>query len=198
MNLMGYDAMAIGEGDLGQLGVDAIRGRIAEATFPCLSANAYLTEGDELLAQPYVILPRGERQIAVIGLTGPAEIPGIEIRDPIASVREVVAQIGEQADILILLSHTGLDTNKQIAQQIPELNLIVSGGGRTYTRTPASVENGPPVVHADVSSPGHAGRKIGTGVWSFDADGELEKRHWRIVELNPDIPDDPELSDWSY
>ena len=198
MNLMGYDAMAIGEGDLGQLGVETIRERIAEASFPCLSANAYLAEGNELLAQPYVILQRGEHQIAIIGLTGLAEIPGVEIRDPTAAVREVVSEIGEGADILILLSHTGLDTNKQIAQEIPELDLIVSGGGRTYTRTPASVENGPPVVHADISSPGHAGRKIGTGVWSFGADGELKKRHWRIVELGPEIADDPELSDWSY
>ena len=54
MNLMGYDAMAIGDLDL-QLGPEVLQELMAEANFPFLSANVTLASGGELLAEPYVL-----------------------------------------------------------------------------------------------------------------------------------------------
>ena len=53
MNLMGYDAMALGAGDL-SMGLDVIRQRQAEAKFPFLSANAVVSGTTELVATPYI------------------------------------------------------------------------------------------------------------------------------------------------
>jgi 2',3'-cyclic-nucleotide 2'-phosphodiesterase (5'-nucleotidase family) len=74
MNLMGYSAMALGELDL-QLGADALRERMAEASFPFLSANLVINSTGQLLARPYVLLDAGGRQVAVIGLTGSGSVP---------------------------------------------------------------------------------------------------------------------------
>lgn len=193
---MGYDAMALGEGDLAQLGLDVIRQRMEEAEFPFLSANAYLTGTESLIAQPYAILQVGDRSVAIIGLTGGADIPGIDIREPTDAVRAVVGEIGDRADILILLSHAGLKANRKTAQQVPELDLVISGGGKWITQEAERAERGPVVVQADLSTPAHAGRQIGVGAWTFGSGGELDHYEWQNLPLGPEIADDPEMVEW--
>jgi len=206
MNRMGYDAAALGEGDLAQLGVDAVRERMAEADFPFLSANVYLSgaaagtghpflEG-ELLAEPYRVIEVGTQRVALIGLTGEAEIAGLTIGDPLAAVQEAVQQIGDQAQILILLSHAGLETNRQIAAQVPELDLIVSGGGARMTAMAEGGNGEPLILHADVSMTAHAGRRIGAGSFSFDQNGVLQAQQWQSVTLDAETPDDPAMAAW--
>jgi 2',3'-cyclic-nucleotide 2'-phosphodiesterase (5'-nucleotidase family) len=198
LNMMGYDAMALGQGDLAQLGIETIRQRMQEAEFAFLSANAYIAGTDELLASPYLIVEMGNRRVAVIGITGEAVVQGIEIRDPLAATREIVDQVTPLADILILLSHAGLETNQQIAQELPQIHVIVSGGGQAFTQVAQVERNGPPVVHADVPSPGHAGRRIGLGVWSFDDDNKLVEHHWQNLALGPEIADNAVMLKWTY
>ena len=194
MNLMGYDAAVLGAGDLAQLGVDVIRQRIAQAEFHFLSANVYLQ--GERVAQPYRIVEIGIQRVALIGITGPGEVPGIEIRDPVAAAQSAVAEIGEQAQILILLSHAGLELNRQIAAQLPALDLIVSGGGPQMTYMAEGGGGAPLIVHADVSVTGHAGRRVGVGTFTFDGQGILQAHQWQAVPLDPQILDDPAMSAW--
>ena len=197
MTVMGYDAMALGASDLAILGVDGILRRMEEAPFPFLSANVVLTATGELLAQPYLLKEMDGHRIAVIGLTDEVGLHDAEIRDPLLSLREVLDELNGQADILVLLSHAGLQTNQEIAQEVPEIDLIVSGGGQGYTVEPQLVEGQPPLVHADSASPGHAGRRVGVGSWGFDGDGRLVAVDWVGLALTPDILDDPEMARWA-
>jgi 5'-nucleotidase len=195
LNLMKYDAMALGEGDLSRLGVDAIRERMEEADFPVLSANVVIAGTDDFLAQPYVKLEMAGRRIAIIGLTGRTSVSGVEVQDPLEAVKRVVEELRGQADILILLSHTGVTLNRQIASEVPELDLIISGGAEAITPAPALI-GGTAVVHADVSSSGHAGRRVGVGTWSFDVQGRLAEQSWQDVSLGESYSDDPEMLAW--
>jgi 2',3'-cyclic-nucleotide 2'-phosphodiesterase (5'-nucleotidase family) len=196
MNLMGYDAAVLGEGDLAQLGVEVIQQRIAQAEFPFLSANVYLSASGERLAEPYHIVDVGPLRVALIGVTGQADVSGLEIRDPVEAVREAVDAIGPHAHVLILLSHAGLERNRQIAAQVPALDLIVSGGGPQMTYVAEGDNGAPLVVHADVSVTGHAGRRIGVGTLTFDQDGVLQGQTWQALPLDSQIPDDPAMSAW--
>jgi 2',3'-cyclic-nucleotide 2'-phosphodiesterase (5'-nucleotidase family) len=196
MNMMGYDAMALGAGDLAILGVGGVRQRMQEAQFPFLSANVVLTETGELLAKPYVIREMQGRRIAIIGLTDPVPLPDAEIRDPLSSLREVQAELEGQADIFVLLSHVGFRENQELAAEVSGIDLIVSGGGQGYTVEPQLVEGEPPLVHADSASPGHAGRQVGVGLWWFDDGGRLVALDWMNLALEPTIPDDPEMAAW--
>jgi 5'-nucleotidase/UDP-sugar diphosphatase len=196
MNMMGYDAMALGEGDLAALGPETIAQRMAEANFPILSANVTVAETGELLAQPYALLDVGGRQMGVIGLTGQAAIPGVEIAPPIDAARSTVKELGGQVDVIILLSHAGLQVNRQIAAEAEGVDLIVSGGSDGFTDAPEVAENGTVIVHADLSSTGHAGRRIGVGSWHFDAQGRLTAQGWERVTLGPEFIDDPEMAAW--
>lgn len=196
MNMMGYDAAALGEGDLAQLGVEVVQQRIAQAEFPFLSANVYLSAQGERLAEPYRIVEVGPHRVALIGITGHGEVSGLEIRDPVAAVEGAVAEIGAQAQILILLSHTGLEINRQIAAQVPALDLIVSGGGPEMTYMAEGGSGMPLILHADVSVTAHAGRRIGVGTFTFDQDGVLHGHQWQAIPLDSQLPDDPAMSAW--
>lgn len=196
MNYMGHDAAALGEGDIERLGVEVLQQRIDEAQFPFLSANVVLSGTDKLLVEPYTIIEVDGHAVAIVGLTGLAALQEVQIRDPLESVRTVVDEIQGQADVLILLSHAGLEMNLQIATEVPEIDLIISGGAKGYTATPMEVADGPPIVHADTASPGHAGRRVGIGTWWFDEEGLLIGQEWTNIPLGPEIPDDPDIAAW--
>ena len=138
----------------------------------------------------------GPYRVAVIGVSGAAQIDGIEIVDPLTATQDVVASLVGQADILILLSHAGLDVNEQIARAVPEIDLIVSGGGQRMTPVAEAVADGPIVLHADVATPGHAGRRLGVGAFGFDANGQLQGYQWQSLALGPGIADDPAVLRW--
>jgi len=196
MNAMGYDAMALGEGDLAQLGVEGILRRAQEAQFPFLSANAYLTGTEDLLVAPYTVLNIGSRHVAIVGITGPANNAEVEIRDPLEAARDTIAQVRDQSDILILLSHAGLEVNREIAKILPEIDLIVSGGGSEITRELEEADSGPFIVQADLPTPGHAGRRIGAGSWIFGLENAVVGQQWENIALTTAYPDDPDMQAW--
>jgi 2',3'-cyclic-nucleotide 2'-phosphodiesterase (5'-nucleotidase family) len=156
-----------------------------------------LTETGQLLAQPYIIREIEGHRIAVIGLTEDVRLPDVEIRDPMRSLEKVMEDLQGKADIQVLLSHAGFETNQAIAQVAPDVDLIISGGGQGSFLDPQLGEGRTPLVHADSSSPGHAGRRIGVGAFEFDDAGQLVSLDWTSLALEPHIPDDPEMARWA-
>lgn len=196
MNMMGYDAMALGEGDLAQLGVEGILQRAAEAQFPLLSANAYLTGTEDLLVEPYTMLAIGTCRVAIVGITGLASNTEVEIRDPLEAARDAIAELRSQAGFVILLSHAGLKINREIADAIPEIDLIVSGSGTWITKELEQADSGPFIVQADLSTPGHAGRRIGAGRWTLNRENVIVSQQWENIALDTTHPDDPDMRAW--
>lgn len=197
MNMLGYDAMALGEGDLVKLGLPTLQQRMEEANFAILSANAVLVATNELLSEPYLIREMGEHHVAIIGLTGPVTTTEVIVHDPLETAKQMVAELKDQADIIILLSHAGLKMNNQIVTAIPEIDFVISGGGKGVTPAPLLTADGRMTLHADTPTPGHAGRYIGTGRWTFDVFGQLTDHKWQQLALGPDIIDDPQLLSWA-
>jgi len=194
MNMLGYQAAALGEKDLA-LGKEVLRSRMAEAKFPFLSANV-LEKGGRLFAQPYTILEIGGHRIGIIGLTGQLSSQDFIISDPMTAAKRYAAEVQKQADIVILLSHLGMETNLWIADEVPGIDVIVSGGGLRGPQAKKSVVTGALVMQADISTRGHAGRRIGAGTLHFDAQGNLTDYEWESVLLLPEIEDDPEIVKW--
>jgi len=193
MNLMGYDAMALGEGDL-QLGAEVLRQRMADATFPFLSANVEW-EG-ELFAQPYVIKEMNGRQVAIIGLTGMVSnaMHGFQVGDPLAAAQAVVAGLRAQTDvIIILLVHVGQAMEQQLLREVEGIDVIVGGTQPRTARALWDESAGVLILPSEQPSPGHAGRLIGVARLSFDGSGRLTGHESQMVSLMPDFADDLEL-----
>jgi len=193
MNLMGYDAMALGERDL-QLGPKTLRQRMADAAFPFLSANVELK--GKLFAEPYVIKEIDGHRIAIIGLTGviPDAAHGFQVRDPLETAQRLVAELRPQADIIILLAHVGQEMEQRLKEEVEGIDVIV--GGSALPRPGQAVWDetaGVLILPSERPSPGHAGRFIGVARLNFDSHGRLVNYESQMVVLSPNVADDPEL-----
>jgi 2',3'-cyclic-nucleotide 2'-phosphodiesterase (5'-nucleotidase family) len=195
MNMMGYDAMALGEMDL-RLGTEVLGQRQTEASFPLLSANTVLSASGALPFRTYTVKEMAGHRVGIIGLSDGADLGEIQVQSPLETARQLVAQLGKEADIIILLSHAGLSTDKEIAARVPDIDVIVSGGPETLNELYRDPAHGTAIVHADVASPGHAGRLIGVGTLTFDRNGRLQDAQWSKVSLGPEVAEDPAMAAW--
>lgn len=146
MNRCGYQFAAIGnhEFDYGQ---ENLQRCMDDADFEMLCANM---EADPQTVQfkqpkPYARLEMDGIQIAILGLvevsesrTGelhpaahPARLKGIKFQHPIESALPY-KHLREECDVFIALTHIGHKSDIELAQAMPELDIIV--GGHTHTR----------------------------------------------------------------
>ena len=199
MNLMGYDAMALGGGDM-RLGLDTLRQRMAEAEFPFLSANVLLSGTETLFTEPYIIKEMGDHRVAIIGLTEPGAADAVQgavtVLNPIETAHRYVAEVSAKASTIIVLSHLGVEADMKLAKEVEGIDLIVSGTGQVrLDQAVQSETTGTLIVQAEVPSPGHAGRRIGVARLQMDSQGEVTSHQWTVVSLTPDFADDPEMRD---
>ncbi len=195
MNLMGYSAAVLGEKDL-TLGEEALARLISAAEFTVLSANVLKSDG-RLLASPYVILEIKGHRVAILGLTGvPVQpIPGFRILDPLDTGRRYLKELTEQADVIIVLAHTGEEIARKLGAE-RGVDLVVWGGVSGQNPGPFWNEaNSSLSVVAEKPSPGHAGRVVGFARLEIDPRGIITQYDWSPTALTPSFPDDPSILD---
>jgi len=194
MNMMHYDAMSLARKDL-ELGAETLRERMSEAQFPFLSANVTVEGRGELLAQDYVIRSIGGHRVALIGVTESGTVPGFTVADPVETLGRLLPDVTRQADIVILLTHATPSLARQIASSVPGIDLIVTGGDE-HLPLGEETASGTLIVHADVSTPGHAGRNMGLVTMDFDSQGKLAGQTNTIIVLSQTLEEDPEMLEW--
>lgn len=135
MNLLGYQAMAVGNHEFDKpLSVLKMQRDLAQ--FPMLSANIY--ERGERMFEPYRVFELGGLKIGVMGLTTedtprmvhPDHMTNIEVRSTIEEARKVVPELRRKADVVIAATHMGHYENGRHGTQAPgdvEMARAVSG-----------------------------------------------------------------------
>ncbi|MBD5160984.1 MAG: bifunctional metallophosphatase/5'-nucleotidase [Oscillibacter sp.] len=124
MNYMKFDAMTVGNHEF-NWGIENMKAILGQAEFPVLCANVRDAEGNTAVGQDYVILETGGVKIAVIGVTSPS-VPrwdggkqGIDectYEDASAAVKRAIEAIGDEADIIMVSAHMGLEAEFYIAE----------------------------------------------------------------------------------
>lgn len=196
MNRMGYDALALGMQDISSLELSELRERLAEAQFPVLSANAYLAGTQELLTDPYVVMAMADHRVGILGLTDAGGTEEVVTTDPVLAARKWLPRLQRVADIIIILSHAGLDTDQAIAGQLPGIDVIVSGRGGSLKQPILAEPSGTILLHADNAVRGSAGTRLGIAHLSFDKAGSLAEYEWRKIILTSDFGEDPAMAAW--
>lgn len=195
MNALGYDAMTLGLKDVTLLSLEELRQRIEQAEFPILSANVYVGDSEELLTEPYVVLPVADHKVGILGLTDTGNAPNVTVTDPLETARQWVPRVQQEADIVIVLSHAGLETDQRIAASVAGIDVIISGGDVTSSQPIAVEPTGTVLFHAATSRPGYAGEQVGLGRLSFSKEGQLTSHEWQRIILDSAYEEDPEILD---
>lgn len=195
MNLMGYDAMALGPKEL-SIGGELLQARMDEARFPTLSANALWSSTGELVAKPYTLLQVGSRRIGVIGLTRLPDVkyPDFEVLEPKESLSQYVTEVEEQVDAVLLLTNLPYESALEMVEGVPGVDLVVAAlPNQVPDRVIRVPETGTLAVTAEQATPRHAGRRVGRLAVMLGSDGALGSDAWSSVPLGPQIVDDVEM-----
>jgi len=151
MNLLGYDAMAVGNHEFDKSPF-ILKMQRDLAKFPMLSANIY-RQGQRMF-EPYKVFDLGGLRIGVMGLTTedtqkmvhPDNIRDVEFRSVIQEAAKVVPELRGKADIVIATTHMGHYENGnhgtqspgdvEMARAVGGIDLVVGG----HTQNPACMK----------------------------------------------------------
>lgn len=156
MNLMRYDALAVGNHDF-DWGQDVLAQRAKDATFPFLAANVIETKTGRSPAylKPFEVRDLGIARVGIIGLTNPSSativkatsVAGLQFKAAADAVRPVIAEVQKQADIVVVAAHIGAMEAAQLARDVPGIDVIVAGHDHFPLQT-ARVEGRTTIVDA--------------------------------------------------
>ncbi|MCM3123949.1 MULTISPECIES: bifunctional UDP-sugar hydrolase/5'-nucleotidase [Bacillaceae] len=136
LNEAGYDAGTIGNNEGITLPFEDLDSMYLEKEFEMLVANLFNQDGSRpVWAKPYhVYISKKGTRIGVIGVTVNFgrfyEQLGWKVTDPVEEIENCVDELKKQSDVIILLSHLGIHDDERIAEQFPEIDVIL--GGHTH------------------------------------------------------------------
>ncbi|KAA6187704.1 bifunctional metallophosphatase/5'-nucleotidase [Thiohalocapsa marina] len=188
---IGVDAAVMGNHEL-DFGQDNFRALLAAARFPLLAANVRASP-EPFATQPWVLLqPAPGLRVALLGLvtqeltstTHPRHTRGIQALDPIHTARHWVSRLRPEADLLVVLSHLGVDGDRALARAVPGIDVII--GGHDHLRlTEPLVEAGVPILQA-----GARGADLGWLSLALTPHG-MEILDYRLMPIDQHLPEQP-------
>jgi len=204
MNAAGYDMGTLGNHEFNNSAAQ-VRKLVSMAKFQTLCANATDRATGKPVATPFVVKTVGALRIGLFGLitheaaTYPAGKEAFQVTDEIESARQTVAALRPQVDIIVLLSHAGEDVDKRLAEQVPQIDVIV--GAHSHSRLPSgelvwhSEELKATSVNGTVIVQAHQwGGELGRLDLLFDKDEQgvwhVERYRARLIPVTADIPGD--------
>jgi 5'-nucleotidase / UDP-sugar diphosphatase len=147
MNKLDFDAMAVGNHEF-DWGLDKLVALASSAKFPFISANITDTQGrSPPVLKSFLILRRKGPKIAAIGATTPdtpfttkpGNVKGLVFSEPEKILPGIIAEVRKKgADLIIVVSHLGLDADRALAEKVQGIDVIVGGHSHTAVMTPVS------------------------------------------------------------
>ena len=183
MNLAGYHAMAVGNREF-YLRKRGLLHKTAAAEFAVLSANLKAREGELGHLRPWRIFEVGGQRVGVFGITR-VMIPPRSWAEVLADVRfipwreaaaQAVAELRDEVDWLLALSHLGTRREMKLATTHPEIDAIL--GGHAHDELDERVGPKPTLI----SHPGHHGSGAAVIEMTHEPDGSTSISR-KLVEL---------------
>jgi 2',3'-cyclic-nucleotide 2'-phosphodiesterase (5'-nucleotidase family) len=140
MNAAGYDFGILGNHEFNN-SVEQLQKLIANAKRQLVCANAFDPKANKPLTSPYKIVKIQGLKIGVFGLitesarTYPASKDGgIRVDGELDTAQKIVKELKPKVDIVVLLSHIGVEDDVDLAKKVKGIDVIV--GGHSHTRLP--------------------------------------------------------------
>jgi len=163
-NLMGYDAIGIGDDDL-TLGKEFLLEISKKANFPFLSSNLLNEASGHLLFQSSLVKEIHGLRVGIFSLLSPdffsspsdPRKKGLNMRSPIETAQAMVKELKPKTDLIILLSHLGYAKDIELAQTVQGIHLIVGSHNGVNLIYPPVIKN---VVILQTASRGMFGARL--------------------------------------
>lgn len=211
LNAMGLIAMEPGNHDFQWPSVDTLR-NIRSSNFPWICANLVDEKTGKLLLTPYIIREYGGVRVAFFGLITSmvdndlyiaARELGLHSVNPIETASKLVPEMRRSADVVICLSHLGVDLDQKLAKNVPGIDVILGGHSHTELPQPILVPVGTPTATSLGAVPivqaWMWGIEIGKTDVIFRRDAttgaySLMSCKGELVPIDNTLPDDPTIA----
>lgn len=143
MNMIGYDIFTLGNHEFDD-GASNLAKQLARAKFDLINCNLDMTPVKRLndLVKPYVVKKFADDKVAFIGAITPqmellsGGLEGAKLKakgenwtDPI---KKQVAELKQKGfDKIILVTHCGVDEDRELAEAVPDIDAIIGGHSHT-------------------------------------------------------------------
>lgn len=192
LNHLGFNMMAAGnhEFDFGYEQLLKLRDMLKH---PIVSANVIKEDGKELLTPVYKV-EIGGKKFAIFSivaedtpiLTHPDNVKGLTFKNPVEVAKALVPELKKEADHVIALTHVGVEVDREIAKNVPGIDLIIGGHSHTKLDKPEIV-NGTYILQD-----WEYGKSLGRADLYY-LDKELVAFSGGIKEYDESVQADPEV-----
>jgi 2',3'-cyclic-nucleotide 2'-phosphodiesterase (5'-nucleotidase family) len=204
MNYLEYDALTLGNNEFKATNdfsaQQILSERIRQARFPVLGANVVSAKTNQYFTgvSPYITKEFSGVKIAIFGVTAPragaySQLAGFKVLNPIETSKRLVHRLlsSENPDIIVALTHIGIDDDLVLAEKVPDIQVIIGGDSHTTMMNPEWVEQCP-IVQAGAN--GHYMGKMDLSFIKEDKGWRLKKTEWGLLNLyNQNIKPDPHV-----
>lgn len=190
LNLYGLDAFVIGnhEFDYGQYSLDSA---LKKANFDYLSANVFIKSEKRTFGKPYVIKKINGIKCGIIGLTAtdlmtltlPKNVSDIEMLNTDSVITAGIKYLKKKkCDLIILLTHIGVDKDKKLAEKFSkDIDIIIGGHSHTPLFRPEIVKG------VYISQAGSYSRWLGKIDMTVDTEKDTVLKFFgRLIETKMD------------
>jgi 5'-nucleotidase/2',3'-cyclic-nucleotide 2'-phosphodiesterase/3'-nucleotidase len=155
MRRIGYDAITVGNRETHPM-LSVVRGKLAGAPCPILSANQVAKSGNPSLPfTSHICVDRAGHKIGVIGVTIPMVTRRSKMsiawdtvfESPIETIKGISQSLRSSVDVIVALTHIGIAADRELADAVNEIDIIVSGHSHRLHTEP-EVVNGTPILQA--------------------------------------------------
>lgn len=151
MRSIGYDAVTVGNRETHPM-LSVVRGKLAGAPCPILSANQVAKSGNPSLPfTSHICVDRAGLKIGVIGVTIPMVTRRSKMsiawdtvfESPIETLKGIAQTLRSDVDVIVALTHIGIAADREMADAVSEIDIIVSGHSHRLHTQPEIVNNIP-------------------------------------------------------
>jgi len=141
MTALGYDAGVIGNHEF-DIGADMVVRLVPRFGYPLFGADIVKPDGEQAFPREPLILRRGDLRVGIFGVScagmsgvvTAAKLGGLHMAGQAALVRVTAKELDPDTDVIILLTHNGVDGDKALAAELTDSGIDVIVGGHSHTR----------------------------------------------------------------
>ncbi len=159
LNIAGYDAITVGNNE-GFQGVEILESMASTGLVPFISCNLHKADKSNIKGlKRSIIVDKGGFKFLIIGLTPMFNVffslLNMYASNPIDEIKREIEENRGKYDICILLSHSGIDADLEIAKKIDGIDIIIGGHSHTL------MDNAKVVNKTIIHQSGNYGEHIG-------------------------------------
>jgi len=187
-NLLPYDAILFGDQEI------TMESNILSELRKIIDTPLVSTNFDLEGSFRSIVINKAGLKIALLGIIDeyvikyyPKEVKDrIKIQDPIEELKKEILKLKSDVDIIILLTHQGLDLDIALAKEIKDIDLIVGSHSQSLIESPTQV-NGALIVQA-----GKSGYQVGVAKLLIK-NNKVVNSSGRVDTMKIEMSDDPRI-----